>query len=202
MKHKSQVYLSHESNRVDDAKCDIEQDDVRSNTDKAGCVEKDDSSYASYPRCSINATSEFHFEFKQSTAGSVGSRNTSNNPNPSSAAAVCDYDYSSSGAEVTKILGDTSHATRTRAQSETNITPRLESDSSVAVSSSLTQDTSQSASPSDKFSDKYSSDKKGADARAEVVPEMKTNDLNPSLNFPGENDLSNLPFSMPKLERR
>jgi len=81
-------------------------------------------------------------------------------------------------------------------------TPRLESDSSVAVSSSLTQDTSQSASPSDKFSDKYSSDKKGADAQAEVVPEMKTNDLNPSLNFPGENDLSNLPFSMPKLERR
>ena len=131
--------------------------------------------------------------------GSTGSRNTSNNPNPSSssAAAVCDSDYSSSGAEVTKILGDTSHVTRTRAQSETNISPRLESDSSVAVSSSFTQDTFQSAIPSNK----YSSDKIGA-AQAEVAPEMKTNDLNLSLNFPGENDLSNLPFSMPKLERR
>jgi len=75
--------------------------------------------------------------------------------------------------------------------------PRLESDSSVAVSSSFTQDTFQSAIPSNK----YSSDKIGA-AQAEVAPEMKTNDLNLSLNFPGENDLSNLPFSMPKLERR
>ena len=32
--------------------------------------------------------------------------------------------------------------------------------------------------------------------------EMKTNDLKPSLNFLSETDLSDLPFSMPKLHRK
>ena len=54
---------------VDNAACDVEQDDVRLNVDKAGCAEKDESSFASYPRSSINANSEFHFEFKQNNAG-------------------------------------------------------------------------------------------------------------------------------------
>ena len=54
---------------VDNAACDVEQDDVRMNVDKAGCAEKDESSFASYPRSSINANSEFHFEFKQNNAG-------------------------------------------------------------------------------------------------------------------------------------
>ena len=54
---------------VDNAACDVEQDDVRLNVDKASCAEKDESSFASYPRSSINANSEFHFEFKQNNAG-------------------------------------------------------------------------------------------------------------------------------------
>ena len=54
---------------VDNAACDVEQDDVRLNVDKAGCAEKDESSFASYPRSSINANSEFHFEFKLNNAG-------------------------------------------------------------------------------------------------------------------------------------
>ena len=54
---------------VDNAACDVEQDDVRTNVDKAGCAEKDESSFASYPRSSINANSEFHFEFKLNNAG-------------------------------------------------------------------------------------------------------------------------------------
>ena len=51
------------------------------------------------------------------------------------------------------------------------------------------------------FSDKY----KGFRDSTSQLPsheEMKTNDLKPSLNFLNENDLSDLPFSMPKLQRK
>lgn len=52
------------------------------------------------------------------------------------------------------------------------------------------------------FSDK---DKGFRDSQTSQLPspeEMKTNDLKPSLNFLDENDLSDLPFSMPKLQRK
>ena len=47
-------------------------------------------------------------------------------------------------------------------------------------------------------------DKESGDSNSQLTSsvEMKTNDLKPSLNFLSENDLSDLPFSMPKLERR
>ena len=50
------------------------------------------------------------------------------------------------------------------------------------------------------FSDKGSRD---SNPQLPSSEEMKTNDLNkPSLNFLSENDLSDLPFSMPKLQRK
>ena len=51
------------------------------------------------------------------------------------------------------------------------------------------------------FSDK---DKGSRDSNSQhpSSEEMKTNDLKPSLNFLSENDLSDLPFSMPKLQRK
>ena len=47
-------------------------------------------------------------------------------------------------------------------------------------------------------------DKESGDSNSQLTSsvEMKTNDLKPSLNFLSENDLSDLPFSMPKLQRK
>ena len=51
------------------------------------------------------------------------------------------------------------------------------------------------------FSDK---DKGSRDSNSQLPSseKMKTNDLKPSLNYLSENDLSDLPFSMPKLQRK
>ena len=64
LKHKSQVYLSCDSNK--DPCSDVQHDATLS--DKLACADND-SSYASYPGNSINANSEFHFKYQPTNLG-------------------------------------------------------------------------------------------------------------------------------------